>query len=501
MSRLLRLSGLEPLNIGGDSLFVNVGERTNVTGSRAFAKLILAGDFAGAVEVARQQVASGAQMIDVNMDEAMLDSKAAMTRFLNLIAAEPDIARVPVMIDSSKWDVIEAGLKCVQGRSIVNSISMKEGEAEFLRQARLVRRYGAATIVMAFDEKGQADTFERRTEVCRRAYDLLIDKVGFPAEDIVFDPNVFAIATGIDEHANYAVDFIRATAWIRQHLPHAKVSGGISNVSFSFRGNDAVREAIHTVFLYHAISAGLTMGIVNAGQLGVYDQLDPELRERVEDVVLNRPSRTGENPTERLVTFAENYRKQGRKTDEDLAWRDAPVAQRLSHALVKGIATFIVADTEEARAETDARGGKPIEVIEGPLMDGMNVVGDLFGAGKMFLPQVVKSARVMKQAVAHLIPFIEEEKRRSGVAAQSKGKIVMATVKGDVHDIGKNIVGVVLQCNNFDVVDLGVMVPAQKILNAARAENADAIGLSGLISDCTTPTAREASLTQTVGEA
>jgi len=481
MSRLLRLSGLEPLNIGGDSLFVNVGERTNVTGSRAFAKLILAGDFAGAVEVARQQVASGAQMIDVNMDEAMLDSKAAMTRFLNLIAAEPDIARVPVMIDSSKWDVIEAGLKCVQGRSIVNSISMKEGEAEFLRQARLVRRYGAATIVMAFDEKGQADTFERRTEVCRRAYDLLIDKVGFPAEDIVFDPNVFAIATGIDEHANYAVDFIRATAWIRQHLPHAKVSGGISNVSFSFRGNDAVREAIHTVFLYHAISAGLTMGIVNAGQLGVYDQLDPELRERVEDVVLNRPSRTGENPTERLVTFAENYRKQGRKTDEDLAWRDAPVAQRLSHALVKGIATFIVADTEEARAETDARGGKPIEVIEGPLMDGMNVVGDLFGAGKMFLPQVVKSARVMKQAVAHLIPFIEEEKRRSGVAAQSKGKIVMATVKGDVHDIGKNIVGVVLQCNNFDVVDLGVMVPAQKILNAARAENADAIGLSGLI--------------------
>jgi 5-methyltetrahydrofolate--homocysteine methyltransferase len=479
MSRdgILRLSGLEPLAIGPDSLFVNVGERTNVTGSRAFAKLILAGDFTGAVEVARQQVQNGAQAIDVNMDEAMLDSRAAMQRFLNLIAAEPDIARVPVMIDSSKWSVIEAGLKCVQGKSIVNSISLKEGETEFLRQARLVRRYGAATVVMAFDEAGQADSFERRTVVCRRAYDLLVDKIGFPPEDIVFDPNVFAIATGIDEHANYAVDFIRATQWIRQHLPHAKVSGGISNVSFSFRGNEPVREAIHTVFLYHAIRAGLTMGIVNAGQLGVYDELDPELRERVEDVVLNRRA----DGTERLVTFAEGYRSVGKKAVEDLAWREGSVEARLSHALVRGIATFVVADTEEARQAIAARGGKPIEVIEGPLMAGMNVVGDLFGAGKMFLPQVVKSARVMKQAVAHLIPFIEEEKLRSGTAGQSKGMIVMATVKGDVHDIGKNIVGVVLQCNNFDVIDLGVMVPAQKILAAAREHRADAIGLSGLI--------------------
>ena len=475
MSIVMRLSGLEPLNIGDDALFVNVGERTNVTGSRAFARLILVGDFAGAVEVARQQVQSGAQVIDVNMDEAMLDSQAAMTRFLRLIATEPDIARVPVMIDSSKWNVIEAGLKCVQGKSIVNSISLKEGEAQFLRQARLTRRYGAAAIVMSFDERGQADTFERRIEVARRAYDLLVDRVDFPPEDIIIDPNVFAIATGIDEHANYAQDFIRATAWIRQHLPHAKVSGGISNVSFSFRGNDAVREAIHTVFLYHAIRAGLTMGIVNPSQLGVYDELDPELRERVEDIVLNRRK----DATERLVTFAETYQTLARKPEEDLAWREAPVEQRLTHALVKGITQWIVEDTEEARLAVAARGGRPIEVIEGPLMDGMNVVGDLFGAGKMFLPQVVKSARVMKQAVAHLVPFIEAEK--SAGAPRSKGRIVMATVKGDVHDIGKNIVGVVLACNNFDVIDLGVMVPAQKILATAREQGADAIGLSGLI--------------------
>jgi len=469
----MRLAGLEPLTIDDDSLFVNVGERTNVTGSRAFAKLILAGDFAGAVEVARQQVASGAQMIDVNMDEAMLDSKAAMVRFLHLIAAEPDIARVPVMVDSSRWEVIEAGLKCVQGKPVVNSISMKEGEGEFLRQARLVKRYGAAAIVMCFDEKGQADTYERRIEIARRAYDLLVDQVGFPPEDIVIDPNVFAIATGIDEHANYAVDFIRTAAWIKQHLPHAKISGGISNVSFSFRGNDPVRAAIHTVFLYHAIRAGLTMGIVNAGQLGVYDELDSELRERVEDVVLNRRA----DATERLVAFAETYKAQGRKTEEDLAWRSGTVEERISHALVKGITTHIIDDTEEARQKY----ARPIQVIEGPLMAGMNVVGDLFGAGKMFLPQVVKSARVMKQAVGHLVPFIEAEKAKSGEAGKPKGTIVMATVKGDVHDIGKNIVGVVLQCNNFDVIDLGVMVPAKKILDTARDREADIVGLSGLI--------------------
>ncbi|HEX6137655.1 MAG TPA: methionine synthase [Casimicrobiaceae bacterium] len=479
--RPTRLAGLEPLNIDERSLFVNVGERTNVTGSRAFAKLILAGDYAGAVEVARQQVQNGAQMIDVNMDEAMLDSRAAMVRFLNLIAAEPDIARVPVMIDSSKWDVIEAGLRCVQGKPVVNSISLKEGEDEFLRQARLVRRYGAAAIVMCFDERGQADTYERRIEVARRAYDLLVDRVDFPPEDIIFDPNVFAISTGIDEHAGYALDFIRATTWIRQHLPHAKVSGGISNVSFSFRGNDGVREAIHTVFLYHAIRAGLTMGIVNAGQLGVYDELEPQLRTLVEDVVLDRTAADGGNPTEKLVAFAESYKAKGRKADEDLSWRDASVEARLSHALVKGITTFVVEDTEEARRAVAARGGRTIEVIEGPLMDGMNVVGDLFGAGKMFLPQVVKSARVMKQAVAHLIPFIEAEKAASGAEARTKGRIVTATVKGDVHDIGKNIVGVVLQCNNFEVIDLGVMVPSQKILATARECGADAIGLSGLI--------------------
>jgi 5-methyltetrahydrofolate--homocysteine methyltransferase len=473
----MRLAGLEPLNIGDDALFVNVGERTNVTGSRAFARLILAGDFAGAVEIARQQVAAGAQIIDVNMDEAMLDSKAAMTRFLSLVAGEPDIARVPLMIDSSKWEVIEAGLKCVQGKPIVNSISLKEGEAEFLRQARLVRRYGAAAVVMAFDERGQADSYERRIAVCRRAYDLLVGKVGFAADDIVFDPNVFAVATGIEEHANYAIDFIRATRWIREHLPGALVSGGISNVSFSFRGNDPVREAIHTVFLFHAIRAGLSMGIVNAGQLGVYDELDPELRERVEDVVLNRRP----DATERLVSVAESVKGKAKDPGEELAWREGTVEARLTHALVKGIASHIVEDTEEARAAIAARGGRPIEVIEGPLMDGMNVVGDLFGAGKMFLPQVVKSARVMKQAVAHLIPFIEAEKARSGDAGKPKGTIVMATVKGDVHDIGKNIVGVVLQCNNFDVIDLGVMVPAQKILEVARERNVDLVGLSGLI--------------------
>ena len=473
MFRPMRLAGLEPLTIDDDSLFVNVGERTNVTGSRAFARLVLAGDFAGAVEIARQQVANGAQMIDVNMDEAMLDSEAAMTRFLNLIAAEPDIARVPVMIDSSKWDVIEAGLKCVQGKPVVNSISLKEGESEFLRQAKLVRRYGGAAIVMSFDERGQADTFERRIEVARRAYDLLLDRVGFPAEDIIIDPNVFAIATGIEEHANYAVDFIRAAKWIKQHLPHAKLSGGISNVSFSFRGNDPVREAIHTVFLYHAIRAGLTMGIVNAGQLGVYDELDTELRERVEDAVLNRRP----DATERLVAFAETYKKQGKRAEEDVAWRSGSVEERLSYALVKGTATFIIEDTEEARQKYP----RPIQVIEGPLMAGMNVVGDLFGAGKMFLPQVVKSARVMKQAVAHLVPYIEAEKARSGDTGKPKGTIVMATVKGDVHDIGKNIVGVVLQCNNFEVIDLGVMVPAQKILDTARERGADLVGLSGLI--------------------
>jgi 5-methyltetrahydrofolate--homocysteine methyltransferase len=472
-SGAMHLAGLEPLTIDDDSLFVNVGERTNVTGSRAFAKLILAGDYAGAVEVARQQVQSGAQIIDVNMDEAMLDSRAAMVRFLNLIAGEPDIARVPVMIDSSKWSVIEAGLKCVQGKPVVNSISMKEGEAEFLRQATLVKRYGAAAIVMAFDEKGQADTFERKVQISQRAYELLTRKVGFPAEDIIFDPNIFAIATGIEEHNNYAVDFINATRWIRQHLPHAKVSGGVSNVSFSFRGNDPVREAIHTVFLYHAIKAGMTMGIVNAGQLGVYDELDPVLRELAEDIVLNRRP----DATERLVAFAETYKAKGKASVEDEAWRGGSVEARLSHALVKGITAYIIEDTEEARRQY----ARPIQVIEGPLMAGMNVVGDLFGAGKMFLPQVVKSARVMKQAVAHLVPFIEAEKAKSGEASKPKGTIVMATVKGDVHDIGKNIVGVVLQCNNFDVIDLGVMVPARKILDTAIERKADIVGLSGLI--------------------
>ncbi|MBZ0131926.1 MAG: methionine synthase, partial [Rhodocyclaceae bacterium] len=466
----LRLSGLEPFSVGDDALFVNVGERTNVTGSKAFARLVLNEQYAEAVSVARNQVEAGAQVIDVNMDEAMLDSQAAMVRFLNLIASEPDIARVPVMVDSSKWEVIEAGLKCLQGKGIVNSISLKEGEAKFLEQARKVRRYGAAVIVMAFDEQGQADTYARKTAICRRCYDLLTG-IGFPAEDIIFDPNVFAIATGIEEHNNYAVDFIEATRWIRAHLPGAKVSGGISNVSFSFRGNDPVREAIHTVFLYHAIQAGLSMGIVNAGQLGVYEAIPAELRERVEDVVLNRRPDAGE----RLVEVAARVKGGAKEITQDLAWRDMPVRERLAHAMVKGITDFIVADTEEARIGS----ARPLDVIEGPLMDGMNVVGDLFGAGKMFLPQVVKSARVMKQAVAHLLPFIEAEKASGG--ASTKGRIVIATVKGDVHDIGKNIVGVVLACNNYEVVDLGVMVATDKILAAAREHNADVIGLSGLI--------------------
>ena len=467
-----RLSGLEPFNIDSDSLFVNVGERTNVTGSARFKRLIVEEDFTTALEVALEQVENGAQIIDINMDEGMLESREAMERFLNLIAGEPDIARVPIMIDSSKWDIIEAGLKCVQGKAVVNSISLKEGEAAFREQATKCRRFGAAIVVMAFDEEGQADTFARKTEICERAYRLLVDDIGFPAEDIIFDPNIFAIATGIDEHNNYAVDFIEATQWIREHLPHAMISGGVSNVSFSFRGNNPVREAIHSVFLYHAIRAGLSMGIVNAGQLAVYDDLPAELRDAVEDVVLNRRS----DGTERLLDLADKYKGDGSEAakKEDLEWRSWPVNKRIEHALVKGVTAFIEEDTEEARAQAT----RPIEVIEGPLMDGMNVVGDLFGAGKMFLPQVVKSARVMKQAVAYLIPYIEAEK---STETKAKGKIVMATVKGDVHDIGKNIVGVVLQCNNYDVIDLGVMVPTEKILQAAQDHNADIIGLSGLI--------------------
>jgi 5-methyltetrahydrofolate--homocysteine methyltransferase len=472
----LRLSGLEAFNVTETSLFVNVGERTNVTGSKAFARLILNEQYDEALQVARQQVENGAQVIDVNMDEAMLDSQKAMARFMNLIASEPDIARVPVMIDSSKWSVIEAGLKCVQGKAIVNSISMKEGVEEFIRQATLCKRYGAAVIVMAFDEKGQADTYERKIEICERAYRILVDTVGTAPEDIIFDPNIFAIATGIEEHNNYAVDFINATRWIRQNLPYAKVSGGVSNVSFSFRGNDPAREAIHTVFLYHAIRAGMSMGIVNAGMMGVYDELSPELREHVEDVVLNRR----DDATERMITIASSLKAGGAKKEENLEWRSKTVNERLAHALVNGMTQFVVEDTEEARAAIEARGGRPIEVIEGPLMDGMNIVGDLFGAGKMFLPQVVKSARVMKQAVAHLIPYIEAEKKASG-NTQSRGKIVIATVKGDVHDIGKNIVTVVLQCNNFDVVNMGVMVPCSEILSRAKVEGADIIGLSGLI--------------------
>jgi len=465
-----RLAGLEPFNIGEDSLFVNVGERTNVTGSKMFARLILNGEYAEAVNVARAQVENGAQIIDINMDEAMLDSERAMVTFLNLIGSEPDISRVPIMVDSSKWSVIEAGLKCIQGKPVINSISLKEGEESFRLQAKLARRYGAAVIVMAFDEKGQADTRERKVEICTRSYHMLTRELGFPPEDIIFDPNIFAVATGIEEHNNYAVDFIEATRIIRETLPFAKVSGGGSNVSFSFRGNEPVREAIHTVFLYHAVKAGMTMGIVNAGQLGVYEDIPAALLERVEDVILNRRG----DATERLVEFSESVKGQGKTRVEDLAWRNAPVGERLTHALVRGITTYIVEDTEEARLAAD----RPISVIEGPLMDGMNVVGDLFGSGKMFLPQVVKSARVMKQAVAYLIPFIEAEK--SG-AQQAKGKILMATVKGDVHDIGKNIVGVVLQCNNYEVVDLGVMVPCEKILQTAREVGADIIGLSGLI--------------------
>jgi len=486
-----RLSGLEPLNIDEESLFVNVGERTNVTGSKMFARLIREEKYDEALAVARQQVENGAQIIDINMDEAMLESVACMRRFLNLIASEPDIARVPVMIDSSKWEVIEAGLKCVQGKPVVNSISMKEGEEPFRHHARLCRRYGAAVVVMAFDEQGQADTLERRKQICGRAYRILVEEEGFPPEDIIFDPNVFAVATGIDEHNHYAVDFIEGVRWIRRNLPHARISGGISNVSFSFRGNEPVREAIHTVFLYYAIREGLTMGIVNAGQLGVYQDLDAKLRDLVEDVILDRAEPVGRTddsdertPTERLVQMAETVKGSGARKEEDLAWRAQPVAERLTHALVHGITTFIVEDTEEIRQQIAARGGRPIEVIEGPLMDGMNVVGDLFGAGKMFLPQVVKSARVMKQAVAHLVPFIEEEKRRIAAAGgdvRAKGKIVIATVKGDVHDIGKNIVTVVLQCNNFEVVNMGVMVPCAEILAKAKEENADIVGLSGLI--------------------
>ncbi len=479
VEKKLRLSGLEPFNVGPDSLFVNVGERTNVTGSKAFARMIREGRFEDALAVARQQVENGAQIIDINMDDAMLDGQAAMERFLKLIASEPDISRVPIMLDSSKWETIETGLKWVQGKGIVNSISMKEGEGRFLELARLARRYGAALIVMAFDEKGQADTYARKIEICRRAYDILT-RDGFPPEDIVFDPNIFAIATGIEEHNNYAVDFIEACRWIRANLPYAQISGGVSNVSFSFRGNDSVREAIHTVFLYHAIRAGLSMGIVNAGMLGVYDDLDPALRGKVEAVVLNRSPDAGEALIEIAQKFAQTAGGgQPKESTADLAWREQPVEKRLEHALVKGITEFVVDDTEECRAALAAAGKPPLTVIEGPLMNGMNVVGDLFGAGKMFLPQVVKSARVMKQAVAHLIPFIEEEKRRTGAA--SKGKIIMATVKGDVHDIGKNIVGVVLGCNGYEVVDLGVMVPCDKILQAAKDHGAQAIGLSGLI--------------------
>jgi 5-methyltetrahydrofolate--homocysteine methyltransferase len=467
-----RLSGLEPFNIGDDSLFVNVGERANVAGSAKFKRLILENHYDEAVEIARQQVENGAQVVDINMDDAMLDGEAAMVKFLNLIGSEPDIAKVPLMIDSSKWNIIEAGLKCIQGKSIVNSISLKEGEENFIKYAKLVRRYGAAAVVMAFDEQGQADTYQRKTEICRRSYNILTDKVGFPPEDIIFDPNVFAIATGIEEHNNYAVDFIDATAWIREKLPFAKVSGGVSNVSFSFRGNEPVREAIHTVFLYHAIKAGMNMGIVNAGQLGVYEEIPVELRDAVEDVVLNRSP----DAADKLVKLAETVKGGDKEQTEDREWRKGTVQERLTHALVRGITTYIIEDTEEARLQAE----QPVDVIEGPLMTGMNVVGDLFGAGKMFLPQVVKSARVMKQAVAHLVPYIEAEKAKSG-DTKPKGKIVMATVKGDVHDIGKNIVTVVLQCNNFEVVNMGVMIPCEEILKTAREHDADVIGLSGLI--------------------
>ncbi len=467
-----RLSGLEPFNIAADSLFVNVGERANVTGSAKFKRLILEGQFDEALSVCREQVENGAQIIDVNMDEAMLDGKEAMVHYLNLVASEPDISKVPVMVDSSKWEIIEAGLKCIQGKGIVNSISLKEGKAQFIHHAELIKRYGAAAVVMAFDEEGQADTFERKIEICKNSYDVLVNEVDFPPQDIIFDPNIFAVATGIEEHNNYAVDFIEATRWIKQNLPHAMVSGGVSNVSFSFRGNNPVREAIHAVFLYHCFKAGMDMGIVNAAQLALYDDLPQVLRERVEDVVLNRR----EDSTDRLLEIADSYRGDGKvEKKEDEAWRSWPVDKRLEHALVKGIDRFVTEDTEEARLTFE----RPIQVIEGPLMAGMNVVGDLFGAGKMFLPQVVKSARVMKKAVAHLIPFIEAAKAKG--AAQSNGKILMATVKGDVHDIGKNIVGVVLQCNNFEVIDIGVMVPTATILEEAKKHHVDVIGLSGLI--------------------
>ncbi len=469
-----RLSGLEALTITPEANFINIGERTNVAGSPKFAELIKSGQFEAAVEVAKQQVENGAQIIDVCMDEGMLDSEDCMNKFLNLISAEPDIARVPVMIDSSKWTVLETGLQCLQGKGIVNSISLKEGEEKFIEHAKLVKRYGAAVVVMAFDEKGQADTTERRFDLCKRSYDILVNKVGFPAEDIIFDPNILTVATGMEEHNNYAVSFFEATRLIKEHLPHAMVSGGLSNVSFSFRGNNPVREAMHAAFLYHGIQAGMDMGIVNAGQLGIYDEIDKTLLEYIEDVLLNRRP----DATDRLVEFAETVKAgAGKDKSAELEWRKGTVQERLAHALVKGITDFIEADTEEARKQYD----KPLQVIEGPLMDGMNIVGDLFGAGKMFLPQVVKSARVMKKAVAWLIPFIEEEKLKSGDAGKNNGKIVMATVKGDVHDIGKNIVGVVLQCNNFEVIDLGVMVPCEKILQTAKDEKADIIGLSGLI--------------------
>ncbi|MGC1321308.1 MAG: methionine synthase [Candidatus Udaeobacter sp.] len=469
-SNALELSGLEPLKITPEFGFAVIGERTNITGSPKFSKLILAGDFDGALTVARQQVQGGANLLDVNMDEGMIDSEAAMVRFLNLIGSEPEIARIPIMVDSSKWSVIEAGLKCLQGKAVVNSISLKNGEEEFLRHAQLIRRYGAAAIVMAFDEKGQADSVQRKIEICARAYNLLTQRAEFPANDIIFDPNVLTVATGLDEHRNYAVDFIEATRWIKKNLPGARVSGGISNISFSFRGNNTVREAMHAAFLYHAIRAGLDMAIVNAGQLAVYEEIQPELRERVEDVLLNRR----DDATERMVEFAERVKAKGKAPVADETWRKQPVEERLKHALVKGITDYIDVDTEEARQKCR----RPLDVIEGPLMAGMSVVGDLFGSGKMFLPQVVKSARVMKKAVAYLMPFMEAEKSAD---AKPQGRIVMATVKGDVHDIGKNIVGVVLQCNNYDVIDLGVMVPAAKILETAREKKADAIGLSGLI--------------------
>lgn len=476
--KLLRLSGLEPFTLTNETNFVNIGERTNITGSKKFAKLILAGDFNTALDIARQQVENGAQIIDVNMDEGMLDGVQAMTQFLNLIASEPDICKVPVMIDSSKWEVIVAGLKCLQGKGIVNSISLKDGEEEFIRRAKIIRRFGAATVVMAFDEQGQADNYQRRIEICERSYRILTEKVGFPASDIIFDPNILTVATGMDEHNNYAVDFINATRWIKQNLPGAKVSGGVSNISFSFRGNDVVREAMHSAFLYHAIKAGMDMGIVNAGMIEVYDEIPKDLLEKVEDVLLNRRP----DATERLITLAETVKGKKVETKEEAEWRKAPVSERLAHSLVKGIADFIDEDTEEARLLLK----EPLKVIEGPLMDGMNIVGDLFGSGKMFLPQVVKSARVMKKAVAYLEPFLEEAKRAAIAAGeeagtQGKGKILLATVKGDVHDIGKNIVGVVLACNNYIIKDLGVMVPADKILKEAKEWGADIIGLSGLI--------------------